>query len=222
MKEFHLSLPISAQDINKLGVGDIVYLSGRILTLRDHSHKRIEEYARQGKALPFHLEQAAIFHCGPIITRCGKNKWKAICIGATSSSRFSPLLSSVIGVYGSRIIIGKGNLFKEGVEILAAHRAVFLLAVGGCAALYATQVNRVVNNYWKEFGMADSVWELDVREFGPLSVGVDCRGKKYRINLRKNLNKIFHDLRIDPNIDYTWWPQVLPGTKKVYQYLGQD
>ena len=33
MKTWHLHLPVSKQEIEELSVGDIVYLSGRILTI---------------------------------------------------------------------------------------------------------------------------------------------------------------------------------------------
>jgi fumarate hydratase subunit beta len=223
MKTFHLHLPVSKQEIEALNVGDIVYLSGRILTIRDRSHKRINEYADKKMALPFNLKDSAVFHCGPLIKYIGERKWKAISVGATSSSRFSPFVASLISNFESRIVVGKGNLFKEAVDSIIKHKAVFLLAIGGCAALYGSRIKKVVNNYWEEFGMADSVWEFEVDEFGPLSVGIDCQGKNsYKtireVTLKGNLQKIYEELGLDPNLDFTWWPQVPPGTKRATEY----
>ncbi len=223
MKTSYLELPVSENEIGELNAGDIVYLTGKILTLRDRSHRRIDDYARKGVALPFELKDRAIIHCGPIIKYKDKKQWEVVSIGATSSSRFSPFVASLIKGFGPRIVIGKGNLFKDAVNILISHRAVFLLAIGGCAALYGSQVRKVVNNYWEEFGMADSVWEFDMMEFGPLSVGIDCKGKNlYKImrenTLKNNLEKIYKRLDIDPDTEFTWWPQVPPGTKKATEY----
>jgi tartrate/fumarate subfamily iron-sulfur-dependent hydro-lyase beta chain len=223
MNTFYLDLPVSREKIEVLSAGDIVYLSGKIITLRDHSHRRIDEYVKKGMALPFELKDRAILHCGPIIKTKGKSEWEAVSIGPTSSSRFSPFVAALIEGFGPNIVIGKGNLFKEAVDILISHRAVFLLAIGGCAALYGSQVKRVVNNYWEEFGMADSVWEFEMVEFGPLSVGIDGKGNNlYEVmrerTLKNNLKGIYEALDVDPNVDYTWWPQVPPGTKRATEY----
>jgi tartrate dehydratase beta subunit/fumarate hydratase class I family protein len=132
-------------------------------------------------------------------------------------------VASLIKGFGPRIVIGKGNLFKEAVDIMVSHRALFLLAIGGCAALYGSRVQRVIGNHWEEFGMADSVWEFEVSEFGPLSVGIDCKGNNSyehmrEVTLKKNLETIYKELDIDPDIDFTWWPQVPPGTRRATAY----
>lgn len=41
--EYHLKTPLTKEEIQKLNVGDIVYLSGEILTARDEAHARILE-----------------------------------------------------------------------------------------------------------------------------------------------------------------------------------
>lgn len=223
MNTFHLDVPIPRERIEALRAGDIVYLTGRIITLRDHSHRRIDEYAEKGIELPFQIKDRAVLHCGPIIRYGKEREWEAVSIGPTSSSRFSPFVASLIKGFGPSVVIGKGNLFREAVEVLISHRAVFLLAIGGCAALYGTQVKNVVNNYWEEFGMADSVWEFEMESFGPLSVGIDCKGNNlYEVmreeTLKNNLKGIYEALDIDPNVDFTWWPQVPPGTKRATDY----
>lgn len=223
MKTFKFKLPVQREQIDELSVGDIVYLTGRIITLRDRSHRRIEEYAEKRLELPFNLKDCAALHCGPIIKKVGENAWEAVDIGATSSSRFSPFIPPLIHQYGINIIVGKGNLFKGAVEALKSRGAAFLLAIGGCAALYGSQVKKVRANYWQEFGMADSVWELEMENFGPLSVGIDSRGgNQYRnlreIRLKKSLESVYKEIGIDPEMDYTWWPQVPPGTKRATDY----
>lgn len=223
MKTYHLELPISKDKVEKLHAGDIVYLSGKILTLRDRPHQRIHAYVEKGKQFPFELKNSAVIHCGPIIRKSGENKWEAVSIGATSSSRFSPFIPNLIKGLGPRVIIGKGNLFKEAVDALRNYGSVFLLAIGGCAALYGDQVKRVSNLYWKEFGMPDAVWEFEVENFGPLSVGIDVHGNDLNKQMREEVLKdrlaqIYHDLDIDPGVDYTWWPRVPAGTKRATDY----
>jgi tartrate/fumarate subfamily iron-sulfur-dependent hydro-lyase beta chain len=223
MRTHHLQLPVMREQINALSVGDIVYLNGTIVTLRDRSHRRIEEYAQEKRDLPFNLRDCAALHCGPVIKTLSAGGWEAIDIGATSSSRFSPFIPPLIHQYGINLIVGKGNLFKGAVDALKSTGAAFLLAIGGCAALYGSQVKKVVANYWPEFGMADSVWEFEMQDFGPLCVGIDNKGGNMYRNLREvwlkeSLPAVYAELGIDPETDYTWWPQVPPGTRRATEY----
>ncbi len=78
MKTFHIQLPIKEDEIEKLSAGDIVYLTGRIFTLRDRAHQRIDEYFQKRIKLPFDLKNGAILHCGPIIQYKGEKEWAQI------------------------------------------------------------------------------------------------------------------------------------------------
>jgi tartrate/fumarate subfamily iron-sulfur-dependent hydro-lyase beta chain len=221
-KEHHLTTPIAESDLRDLHMGDIVYLSGKLYTVRDLAHKRIGEYVRMEKKFPFDLKGQAIFHCGPILKKAGPKEWQAVATGPTSSSRFSPFVRPVLEGTGAKIIVGKGSLFPEAYKAVIENHAIYLLGVGGCAALYAAQIRRVANAYWEEFGMTDTVWEFEIEEFGPLTVGIDLNGKNYiegmKKRLKENLSHIYSDLEIDPNFTYTWWPQVPAGTKKATDY----
>ena len=57
-----LKTPITDDDINKLKAGDVIAISGQILTARDQAHKRILE-----EGAPIDIEGAVLFHAGPII-----------------------------------------------------------------------------------------------------------------------------------------------------------
>ena len=221
-REHRLRTPVSESDLRKLHSGDLVYLSGRLFTIRDLSHKRIGEYVKAGGEFPFDLEGHAIYHCGPIVKTTGTRQWEAVAAGPTSSSRFSPFVRPVLEGPKPKIIVGKGYLFPEAFKAVIENHAVYLLGVGGCAAFYAAQIRRVVNAYWEEFGMIETVWEFEIEDFGPLTVGIDLEGKSYtaemKDRLKQNLANIYHELGIDPDFTYTWWPQVPAGTKKATDY----
>jgi len=220
-KEHSLRTPVSESDLKDLQIGDLVHLSGKLMTCRDLTHKRIGEYARLGKKLPFDLKGGAIFHCGPIVQKVGDQR-RAVAAGPTSSSRFSPFVRSVLEWAGPRIIVGKGSLFPEAYKAVCDHHAVYLLSVGGCAALYGSQITRVSNAYWEEFGMVDTAWEFEIKDFGPLTVGIDLQGRNYMDEMKKklgeNLSRIYDSLEIDPNFSFTWWPQVPAGTRRATEY----
>ncbi len=63
--EYNLKTPLKKEDIEKLNAGDIVYISGEILTARDEAHARILEMGDNKEALPFSLEGAVIYTAAP-------------------------------------------------------------------------------------------------------------------------------------------------------------
>jgi len=225
VKEHRLRTPIERAEVEKLELGDIVYVSGTVFTIRDLSHQRIAEYMDEGRVdeLPFDLKDKVVFHCGPIIETLGEGKWRAVSVGPTSSSRFSSFVTALLGAMGPRLIVGKGFLTEEAIEGLVSCGGAVLEAVGGCAALYAAQVREVANQYWPEFGMVDAAWEFRVEEFGPLSVEIDCRGnssyKRFReVTLKGNMSQAYTKLGLDPDSDFIWWPRVVVGTREAVRY----
>ncbi len=54
-----LTTPLRDEDLAELKIGDVVYLTGRLVTCRDVAHRRLIE---QGRELPVNLEGGAIFH----------------------------------------------------------------------------------------------------------------------------------------------------------------
>lgn len=165
-----LKIPLFREDTEKLKVGDIVYLSGTIYTARDSAHKRILE-----EGSPVDLEGAVIFHAGPIIKENNKDKYQLVAIGPTTSTRMNLYQPKVIDK-GVKAVIGKGGMDEKTSEALKRNGAIFLSAVGGCAALYVKLVKKVLNVYWIDMGVPEAVWELEVKDFGPLFVTMDSHG----------------------------------------------
>ena len=62
MAVYHLTTPLQEEDMRKLRVGDVVYISGTIFTARDMAHLRIRGLLAEGKALPKDFRGAAVFH----------------------------------------------------------------------------------------------------------------------------------------------------------------
>jgi fumarate hydratase subunit beta len=61
-------------------------------------------------------------------------------------------------------------------DALKRNKAVFLAAVGGCAALYVSSVEKIKNVHWLDLGVPEAIWELEVKDFGPLIVAMDSEG----------------------------------------------
>ena len=102
-----LKTPITDEDINKLKAGDVISISGQILTARDQAHKRILE-----EGAPMDIEGAVLFHAGPIIQEKDDSngpKYKMVAVGPTTSMRMNPYEADVLDM-GAKIIIGKGKV----------------------------------------------------------------------------------------------------------------
>lgn len=169
-----LTTPITDEDIDKLKAGDVITISGQILTARDQAHKRILE-----EGAPCDIEGAVLFHAGPIIQEENENeedsKYKMVAVGPTTSMRMNPYESDVLDM-GAKIIIGKGGMDDSVREALKRNNAVYVVATGGCAALYVDRVNEIKGVNWLDLGMPEAIWDLDVDSFGPLIVAMDAQG----------------------------------------------
>jgi len=178
-----LNTPVKLEDIKDLKVGDVVNISGKILTARDQAHKRIIE---QGKEkIPCDLQRAAIFHAGPIISGNEDSGYKMIAIGPTTSMRMNPYEKDIIEM-GTKIIVGKGGMDENIANALKNEGAVYLVAVGGCAALYVDSVREITDVHWLDLGIPEAIWELEVENFGPLIVAMDSNGNSL---FKKNNSK---------------------------------
>ena len=170
----HLTIPLGRDDIMDLQAGDIVYLSGTIYTARDEAHLRILELTDEGKPLPFDLEGAVLYHCGPLMQK-DKGGWRTVAAGPTTSARMTDMTPQVLDNYNVRAIIGKGGM-KDIAPVLG-DRCVYLAYTGGCAALAVDMIKDVRDVHWLDMGMPEAVWVLEVENFGPLIVGVDAKGR---------------------------------------------
>lgn len=163
-----INVPVE-EDLTKLKAGDVICLTGTIFTARDQAHKRLLE-----EGAPTDIENTALFHAGPIITEDDGN-YRMIAIGPTTSMRMNPYQADVIAM-GPKIIIGKGGMDDTVREALKEHDAIYAVATGGCAALYVDAIEGIDSVNWLDLGMPEAMWELKVREFGPLIVAMDSHG----------------------------------------------
>ncbi|MDY9925897.1 FumA C-terminus/TtdB family hydratase beta subunit [Methanosarcina sp.] len=190
--EYHLQTPLKLEDIEKLNARDIVYISGEILTARDEAHARILETEEKGEKLPFSLEGAVIYHCGPLMQQT-ESGWKVVSAGPTTSGRMSRMTPLLLKNNEVRAIIGKGGM--KGVADSLKNRCVYLAYTGGCAALAAELIKEVKAVYWLDLGMPEAVWVLRVEKFGPLIVGIDSKGKDIFAEVREKAEKVLERMQ---------------------------
>ncbi|AKB28074.1 Fumarate hydratase class I, aerobic [Methanosarcina siciliae C2J] len=194
--EYHLQTPLKIEEIKKLNAGDIVYISGEILTARDEAHARILEMKEKGEELPFSLTGAVIYHCGPLMQQTGKGEkgeWKVVSAGPTTSGRMSKMTHPLLKAHEVRAIIGKGGM--KGVSDALKNKCVYLAYTGGCAALAAELIKEVKTVHWLDLGMPEAVWVLRVQDFGPLIVGIDAKGKDIFAEVREKAEKVYEGMQ---------------------------
>ncbi len=183
-----LTTPIRDEDLKDLNVGDVVYLTGRLVTCRDVAHRRLIE---QGRELPVNLEGGAIFHAGPIVRKKDDGKFEMVSIGPTTSMRMEKFEREFIKQTGVKLIVGKGGMGPETAAGCQENTAVHAIFPGGCAVLAATQVEEIEDAHWQDLGMPETLWVNRVKEFGPLIISIDTKGNnliqqnKAEFNARK-------------------------------------
>jgi len=182
-----LQIPISAEAVRALHVGDQVRLFGVMVTARDAAHKYMEDNFFHVSAIPeseraVHDElkrlwrEGVLYHCGPVVSRAADGRWRFVSAGPTTSIREEPYEAGVIAYFGLRGIIGKGGMGPKTLAACQEHGAVYLHAVGGAATLIADSIKEVLTVFKKdELGVPEAFWVVRAEGF-PAVVTMDAHG----------------------------------------------
>ena len=168
-----LTTPIKAEDLADIKIGDVIYLSGHIVTCRDVPHRRV---VQEGRELPLDIRGGAILHAGPIIRKTGEKSFEMVSVGPTTSMRMEKFEREFIAKTGVRLIVGKGGMGEGTMSGCKEFGAIHCVFPAGCAVVAATQVEQIESADWTELGMPETLWKCRVREFGPLIVSIDAHG----------------------------------------------
>jgi L(+)-tartrate dehydratase beta subunit len=175
-----VTFPIAdEQEILKLRAGDEVVVQGHIIGIRDRTQIRIFD---EGVEPPMDLRGAFLLHTAPGVKKVG-DKYEPVCIGTTTSARMVRFTEPLGRDYGVRAICGKGGFPDEAIEPMRHHGMVYFAIVGGAAALETTQIEEIEEVAWEEL-MPECLWKFRVKDFGPLTVGIDAHG-----------NSLYHDVQ---------------------------
>jgi L(+)-tartrate dehydratase beta subunit len=167
-----LIFPTTEEAIRELRAGDEVLVDGHIIGIRDRTQIRIFD---EGMAPPMDLNGAFLLHTAPGVRKLGPGKYEKVCIGTTTSARMARFTEGLGAQYGVRAICGKGGLPDEAIEPMQRLGMVYFAIVGGAAALETTQIEEIEEVAWEEL-MPECLWKFRVKDFGPLTVGIDCHG----------------------------------------------
>lgn len=168
--EKKITLPITDEDIKNLKAGDSVLLTGSIITGRDAAHKRLYELIQKGEKLPVDIKGELIYYVGPAPAKPGYAVGPA---GPTSSYRMDKYAPSLLDL-GLKGMIGKGARNKEVVDVIVRNKGVYLVAIGGAAALIAKSIKSEEILCYEDLG-TEAVRRYEVEDF-PCIVAIDSNG----------------------------------------------
>jgi len=152
-------------------VGTHVSISGIIYTARDAAHKRLVESLNKGEEIPIDIKGQTIYYMGPSPAKPGRVIGSA---GPTTSNRmdiFSPRLIAA----GLKAMIGKGDRSLVVREAIMKYRAIYLVTIGGAAALLAKAIKQVEIVAYEDLG-TEAIRRLTVENF-PAIVANDIYGE---------------------------------------------
>jgi len=164
-----LHAPISPADVAPFMVGDVVFISGVFYTARDKAHDTMLVDPHR----PFSLQDACIYHSGPLIVKEG-GTYRVISAGPTTSARMNAQTPAIVK-QGVTAIIGKGGKSLDVARSFAG-RCFYLAFTGGFGILAQEKIVEILDVYYADLGVTEAVWKLKVLNFGPLLVAIDSRG----------------------------------------------
>ncbi len=174
--EVKIKAPFDAEELKKLKIGDMVYISGTIYVARDAAHKRMQEALDQGRELPFDVAGNGIYYMGPSPAREGRVIGSA---GPTTASRMDKYAPRLLDL-GLKVMIGKGKRSPEVKEAIVRNGAVYMAAIGGAGALLSRSITASEVTAYEDLG-AEAVRKLEVKDF-PAIVVIDTTGEDLYIN----------------------------------------
>lgn len=164
----HLKLPITDKEVLKeYKAGEEIFIEGCLYTARDKVHSLV---AKNEILWPFHIENNGIFYSGPTPKKEG---FPFGSCGPTTSGRMDQYTPRLYNE-GLAVTVGKGQRSREVVNSIKKNGGLYLVAYGGCGALYGSCVISVNTVWFRNLG-PQAVYRIEVENF-PVLVGIDAFG----------------------------------------------
>jgi len=163
---------ITPKDIQSWKTGEVLLLSGKMLTGRDAAHKRMVSLLDAGEELPVSLKGKFIYYVGPVDPVRDEVVGPAGPTTATRMDKFTEQMLSQTGLLG---MIGKAERGPVAIEAIKKHKSVYLMAVGGAAYLVSKAIIGAKVLAFEEMGM-EAIYEFEVKDM-PVTVAVDSLGE---------------------------------------------
>ncbi|MYN12685.1 fumarate hydratase [Pusillimonas sp. TS35] len=163
---------LSAETVAQWKAGDVLLLSGRLVTGRDAAHKRMADSLARGEPLPVDLRGRALYYVGPVDPIAGEAVGPA---GPTTATRMDKFMPALLENAGLLVTIGKAERGAVAIDAIRKAGGAYLMAVGGAAYLVSRSVRSARVLAYEDLGM-EAVYEFTVENM-PVVVAVDATGK---------------------------------------------
>ena len=151
--------------------GEVLLLSGKLLTGRDAAHKRMTEMLARGEKLPVDFTNRFIYYVGPVDPVREEAVGPAGPTTATRMDKFTRPMLEQTGLLG---MIGKAERGPAAIDAIRDNKAVYLIAIGGAAYLVSKAIRAARVLAFEDLGM-EAIYEFDVQDM-PVTVAVDGKG----------------------------------------------
>ena len=204
MAEYHLNVPLSDEDVEKLKIGDTVYISGQCFTCRSRLQKYIFD---EGNILPFDTNNRnVLIHNGPIVIK-ENGKWKLVSFMPTSSIRFEKWGAKSVSQWNLKMIVGKTTMGAETAAMMKQKKCVHVSPRSVSPNLWIDSIEVQDVYLYDELGRIEAAWFFNVKELGPFIVDIDCEGNNYFDHLDKDIankkSEALKKLGIDDSFEFT-------------------
>ncbi|HEY0877047.1 MAG TPA: fumarate hydratase, partial [Zeimonas sp.] len=162
---------LTREEVASWKPGQMLLLSGKMLTGRDAAHKRIVEMLERGEKLPVDFTDRAIYYVGPVNPVRDEAVGPA---GPTTSTRMDQFTETMLAKTGLVTMIGKAERGPAAIEAIRRHKAAYLMAVGGAAYLVSKSIRKARVLAFEDLGM-EAIYEFEVQDM-PVTVAVDASG----------------------------------------------
>ena len=173
MATYELQTPFNPEDIAKLRIGDLVYVSGKAFTCRSRLHRWVfDENHPSPKAA---MERDLLIHVGPIVLR-HEDSYELVSFMPTSSIRFEKWGAKSVEAWGLKMIIGKTTMGEQTMAMMKKLGCVHASPQGVSPNLWASQIQITDVELFDELGTIEATWHMDLDKLGPFVVDMDTQG----------------------------------------------
>ena len=162
---------VTREEVSTWKPGEVLLLSGKLLTGRDAAHMRLTGMLNRGEKLPVDFRNRFIYYVGPVDPVRKEVVGPAGPTTATRMDKFTRQMLKETGLLG---MVGKAERGPEAIDAIREYGAVYLMAVGGAAYLVSKAIRSSRLVAFEDLGM-EAIYEFDVRDM-PVTVGVDAKG----------------------------------------------
>jgi fumarate hydratase class I len=162
---------VTPADVKTWKTGEVVLLSGKLLTGRDAAHKRLTDMLNRGEKLPVDFRGRFIYYVGPVDAVRDEVVGPA---GPTTATRMDKFTRQMLAETGLLGMIGKSERGPVAIDAIREFESVFLSAVGGAAYLISKAIKSSKVLAFPDLGM-EAIYEFDVVDM-PVTVAVDSKG----------------------------------------------